>query len=109
MNGYKILETHSFRKFFGKLPTQIKKEFEKKIIKTRENPYGIGKKLKSYKWFRELKNKGYRIYYVVYDNRYIVLFVGGSRKKDQQKMIDLIIADFEQITENIKKDECWKE
>ncbi|MBS3124485.1 hypothetical protein J4437_07715 [Candidatus Woesearchaeota archaeon] len=43
-----------------------------------------------YKWFRELKNDKFRVYYLIYDLQIIVLFVGVSDKKTQQSVINII-------------------
>lgn len=53
------------------------------------DPYTLGKPL-GYKWFRELKNVKYRIYYLVYDKEVVVLFVGVSDKKSQQVVINFV-------------------
>ena len=89
MEKYQLKQTDEFRKEFEKLPNDIKYRFEKQIKKVEQNPYGIGDPL-SYRWFRELKNKKFRLYYLVFEKEVVILFVGVSDKKSQQKVIDMI-------------------
>lgn len=67
----------------------IKERFENQIKKLQENPYALGKPL-GYPWFRELKSDKFRVYYLVYDQMVVVLFVGVSDKKSQQTAINTI-------------------
>ena len=87
--SWELKETDEFQKEFNKLPNEIKARFELQFQKVEENPYGLGKPL-GYKWFRELKNEGYRVYYLIYDTKIIVLFVGVSDKRSQQDIINVI-------------------
>lgn len=89
--AYLLKETEDFEKQFSKLPKDIRLRFEKQFNKLKENPFALGKPLKGYPWFRELKCGVYRVYYLVYESEVIVLFVGVSDKKSQQEMIDFII------------------
>ena len=50
------------------------------------SPY-IGKPL-SYKFFREVRIREKRLYFLVYDNIKIVLLIGITDKKDQQEFIN---------------------
>jgi len=89
MEKYQLKQTDEFKKEFEKLPNDIKYRFEKQIKKVEVNPYGIGKSL-GYRWFRELKNKIYRVYYLVFDKEILVLFVNVSDKKRQKDTLNLI-------------------
>ncbi len=89
MAGYKLKKMDKFEKGFNKLPSDIKFRFEKQFRKLEENPYTIGKPL-GQRWFRELKNRAYRVYYLIYDEMVIVLLVGVSNKKNQKKVIFFI-------------------
>ena len=102
MREFEIIETIAFEKEFNKIPKDIKERFETQIKKLKSNPFAQGKQL-GYKWFRELKNKGYRIYYLVYEKEVVVLFVGVSDKKEQQAMIDFIIKNLKVFKDLIKK------
>lgn len=68
------------------------------------NPFSIGKSL-SYKWFRELKNEGFRVYYLIYEKEIIVLFVGVSDKKSQQRVINIIKNNIKMFQNFIKEKE----
>ncbi|MDP7506790.1 MAG: type II toxin-antitoxin system RelE/ParE family toxin [Candidatus Woesearchaeota archaeon] len=102
MAEYELIETTDFEKSFNKLPIQIKERFKIQFNNLKDDPYSQGKPL-GYKRFRELKNDAYRVYYLVYDNEIIVLFVGVSDKKDQQEVIDVVknnIEVFKNFIEN---------
>lgn len=86
---WELKETEEFIHQYQKLPPSMKTRFEKQFHKVSENPYGIGKPL-GYEWFRELKNDKFRVYYLIYDQQVLVLFVGVSDKNSQQKVIDII-------------------
>jgi len=45
-----------------------------------------------YYWFREKKHKNFRLYYLINEELGRALLVSYSRKKDQQKIIDHVIA-----------------
>ncbi len=103
---WELEETEEFEKQYHKLPPDIKTRFEKQFRKVEENPFGIGKTL-GYPWFRELKNDKFRVYYLVYDQQVIVLFVGVSEKKSQQLAIDIIkhnLVVFKEFIENRRKE-----
>ncbi len=66
MEKRKILRTEKFRRSFKKLPGNIKKGFDKQIKKLEDpevNSYGIGDPL-GYRWFRELKQDKFRLYFI---------------------------------------------
>jgi mRNA-degrading endonuclease RelE of RelBE toxin-antitoxin system len=99
---WELKETNEFEKQYSKLPLDIKDRFEEQFKKVRADPYSIGKTL-GYKWFRELKNEGYRLYYLIYDEQVVVLFVGTSDKKSQQAVITVIKHNLKIFKEFIKK------
>jgi len=85
---YQIFTTKKFDKQFSKLDHQVQREIENEIDQLESNPYS-GKSL-GYKFFREKKIKGYRIYYLIYEEHVVVFVITLSGKKDQQKAIDTI-------------------
>ena len=89
MKNYKIMKTKKFNKQLEKIPLDIKKRFEKQLERVAEDPYNIGKPL-GFKWFRELKNNMYRLYYLIYEEEVVVLLVGVSNKRMQQEYINKI-------------------
>ena len=86
MPRYKLVQTRDFEKEFKKLPEEIKKRFQKQFRRVAQNPYATGKPL-GHKEFRELKNKNFRVYYMIYNTKIIVLLVGASDKKAQKSTI----------------------
>lgn len=98
MQKYRIYEYKKFRKKFKKLPIIIQKRFKKQIEKLKCNPYFIGKPLGD-KDFRELKNKGYRLYYYILNRNIIIILIDISNKKDQQG----IINNFKNVKNNFNK------
>ena len=88
MKEYLIIKTFEFIYFLDALPKDIKQRFVKKIDKIKYNPF-IGKQL-TYKWFRELKIYKFRVYYLIYEEEVMLLFISGSTKKNQQDTINYI-------------------
>jgi len=99
---WELKETNEFGDEYQKLPPDIKDRFETQFSKLRENPYGLGKTL-GYPWFRELKNDIFRVYYLIYDQQVIVLFVGVSAKKNQQMVINSIKNNLKMFKEFVEK------
>lgn len=103
---WELRETDEFEQKFEKLPSDIKERFEEQIKKLQENPYGLGKPL-GYPWFRELRNDKFRVYYLIYDQWVVVLFVGVSNKKNQQAVINIVknnLKIFQEFVEKGQKD-----
>ena len=100
MENYAIKETKEFKKEFKKLPKHIRKRFKRQFRKVLINPYGLGRPLK-FEWFREIKTEGYRVYYLIFDEKITVLFLGVSDKKNQQVVIDGMISNLPQFKEAI--------
>jgi mRNA-degrading endonuclease RelE of RelBE toxin-antitoxin system len=98
---YKVYTTEEFDKVFSKLDADIKKQISKVIDDLEENPFS-GDPL-GYKFFREKKVKGYRIYFLIYEDYLIVFVITISDKKDQQKTIDAIKGLIPYYKEQIKK------
>lgn len=101
---YDLVETKDFNKSFKKLSKEIKKSFENQLKQVKINPFSVGKPLKGRKWFRELKQGKYRLYYLIYDNEIIVLLIDVSNKKLQQETIDFIVEKFNEFKEFIKSE-----
>ena len=77
-----------YAEWFNSLDKSIQLRIEKRIEKLRGGLYGDHKPLQKSE-LSEIRmdfGKGYRIYY--YDiNNVIILFIGGSEKKDQKQVI----------------------
>ncbi|MBW2977141.1 type II toxin-antitoxin system RelE/ParE family toxin [Candidatus Woesearchaeota archaeon] len=98
---FKIFITKEFGKIFDKLDPQIQKQIGREIGQLATNPYS-GKPL-GYKFFREKKVKGYRIYFLIYEEYLVVFIITVSGKKDQQEVINTIKALIPVYREEIKK------
>ncbi len=95
-NSFKIIATKSFLKNISKFLE--KKEFEKfeKFKERLKNYPYLGDSLRV-PFVREFKTEsGKRIYFLVYEEIQIILFVSMSNKKDQNRIIQII---FENLKE----------
>ncbi len=99
---YSIFRTARFdkelMKTFSKVEIEEIEEVEKKQLTV--NPY-IGDPL-GYRFFREKKLKGKRIYFLIYDDMLAVLMVAISDKKTQQATIDEIKNHLKEYYSTIK-------
>ena len=89
----RVLETETFSCLFETLGIEEKDWIKKMIRQLKQNP-GVGKPL-GFKWFREKKFGGKRLYYLVYENSNTVLLVAFGGKKDQQKIISHVLKNRE--------------
>jgi mRNA-degrading endonuclease RelE of RelBE toxin-antitoxin system len=87
MQKYEVYEHIGFRRKFKKLPKEIRERFKKQINKLIIDPYSLAKPLGN-KNFRELKNKGYRLYYYILNKKIIIILINVSNKKNQQEIIN---------------------
>ena len=87
--SYKIYETEGFGEEKDKLEGFEQKRIDKFSLKLKENPYQ-GDPLR-YKWFREKRINGKRVYFLIFDDLTAVLFVAISDKKTQQETIDSVL------------------
>ena len=74
--------------WFNELDTSIQVRVNKRVKKLSEGIYGDHKKLQKSE-LSEIRmdfGKGYRIYYYDLDDR-LIIFIAGSNKKDQKKVI----------------------
>ena len=97
-----VFETQTFSKLYDSLDKD-EREWIKKIIKQLKENYAVGKPLR-FDWFREKKYKDKRLYYLVYKNLNRVLLVAFGKKKDQQKIIEHVLANrdkYKKIVEGI--------
>ena len=93
MKSYEVYATDSFWEDYYKLSKMEQKRVDKIRDQLKINPYS-GKPL-GYKFFREKRFDGKRLYYLVYDNYVIVFVVAISDKKTQQTTINVIKRMFE--------------
>ncbi|HLC57639.1 MAG TPA: type II toxin-antitoxin system RelE/ParE family toxin [Candidatus Nanoarchaeia archaeon] len=98
---YKVYTTDEFDRLFAKLDNSLQKQIEKEIEQLETNPYA-GRPL-GYRFFREKRVKGYRFYYLIYEEYVVVFVITLSDKKEQQKMIDAIKSLIPYYREEIRK------
>ena len=96
-----VLETETFSQLFETLEKE-EKEWIKKIIKQLEENSAIGKPLR-FKWFREKKFGGKRLYYLVYEKRNSALLVAFGTKKEQQKIICHVLQNKEKYKKLVEE------
>jgi len=93
--------TEEFEKSFRKtIPLSMQDQLWSRIRKLEENPY-IGKPL-GHIDLRELKADKFRIYFMIYKEKVLVLLVGVSDKKQQQMAIDTIKRNKHLLDEFVK-------
>jgi len=97
----KVLETETFSRLFETLEIE-EKEWIKKVIQQLEENATVGKPLR-FKWFREKKLGGKRLYYLVYKKSNSVLLVAFGAKKEQQKMISHILQNKEKYKKLVEE------
>ena len=90
---YEIRTTAEFWTDYEKLSKSEQERIDKVKEQLKTNPY-VGKPL-GYKFFREKRVDGKRLYYLVYEDVIVVLLVTLSDKKAQQATIDAIKRAFE--------------
>ncbi len=99
---YTVFRTERFdrelEKRFSKAEIEEVEKFERKHLT--ENPY-VGDPL-GYKFFREKKLGGKRVYFLIYDDLNAVLMVAVSDKKTQQATIDEIKYHLDEYYEVIR-------
>ena len=89
--------------WFNNLDKSVQVRVNKRVKKLREGIYGDHKPLKKSE-LSEIRmdfGKGYRIYYYDLDNA-IILFVAGSEKKDQKKVVQQANIYFDDYIERTK-------
>ena len=88
---YKVIVTKVYLSQAKKTLSPTERETARNVFRDvlRRNPLTFGDPI-SFKFFREFRIEGKRIFYLVYKDYTIVLVVGTSKKKNQQKIINSI-------------------
>ena len=86
---FKVFTLKRFDREKECLQKDEQEQIEKLFLQLKENPY-VGDSIR-FRFFREKRIKGKRVYYLVYDDLLSVLLVGISDKKSQKETIDRII------------------
>lgn len=104
--AYAVYTTKRFDKESDKLSGDEQNKIHKIFLQLKENPY-VGDQIR-YRFFREKRLNGKRIYYLVYDDLKAVLLIATSTKKTQDKTIDNAVKYFKEyrlyVEELLKKD-----
>ncbi len=101
MNSYDVYTTDDFDFEYYSLEKSEQERIDKLFIKLKDNPY-VGDPLK-YKYFREKRINGKRVYFLIFDDLNAVLFVAFSDKKTQQETIDAVIDKIDQFKNYLKE------
>lgn len=91
--AYEVYETDTFSQIYETLEKDEQEWINKIKLQLKENPE-VGKPIK-FSWFREKKFKNKRLYYLIYKDLNRVLIVSFGSKKEQQKIIDFILANLD--------------
>ena len=100
MSYYGVYTTKGFDEEVDKLEKIEQERINKLFPKLKENPY-VGDPLR-YKFFREKRINGKRVYFLVFDDLIAVLFVAVSDKKTQQETIDSVLDKLIQFKDYLK-------
>ena len=101
--AYKIYTTEEFNKDFNKLSSQERIRANKILKQLKEKGDEVGKPLSGLAFFREKKFNGNRLYYLVYDELFIILAIAISDKKAQQATINRILLDLVEYHQYVHK------
>ena len=99
MGGYTIYATESFKKLYETLDRSEQIWIEKIKKQLEENPTG---KILHFGWLREKRYLNKRLYFLVDEENNKILFVAFASKKEQQKIIDFIIANKGEFLEYLR-------
>ena len=98
---YSVYTTKNFDKEFIKLSQEEQDRIQKIFHQVRGNPYA-GDQLQI-KILREKRLREKRVYYLVFDDLNVVLFVATGNKKAQQKTINYIIKYINEYRDYLKE------
>ena len=100
---YRIFTTEEFDRDFNKLDKSEQERVNKIMKQLKDNGDNVGKPLSGLNFFREKKFGGKRIYFLVYNDVFVVLNLAISDKKTQQATINRILLDLEHYQEHVCK------
>ena len=101
INMFRVYTTASFDRVFSRLSSKEQNIVKKLFTQVRNQPF-VGKPL-GFRFLREKKVKGKRVYFLVYEDLLIVLLVAISDKKGQQETIDRIKLRLQAFKEFVKR------
>jgi len=92
--SYDVYLTETFNELYHSLDKNEKNWIENIITKLKENPAG---KPLHFNWFREKRYLNKRLYYLIDEDSKRILVVAFATKKDQQKVINFIIKNMQDL------------
>ncbi|HLD97681.1 MAG TPA: hypothetical protein VI934_05050 [Candidatus Nanoarchaeia archaeon] len=99
MTNYDVYATESFKKLYSTLDRSEQIWIEK--MKKQLEDYPTGKPL-HYDWFREKKYLNKRLYFLIDETTKKILFTAFASKKEQQKTINFVIANKEELLNHLR-------
>ena len=84
---YKLLFDKRFERDYRKLDKSLQIEGDKKLLRLKEDPRGMGKPLKFFPNLYEIYLRMYRIYYIVEESEIRVLVLAVEHKDEQEKYL----------------------
>ena len=101
MPNYRVFVSETLDKKIKKFAPNLKERLEKLKKSLEENPF-TGKPLK-HDYLREKKWGPFRIYYLIVKDLLIVFLLEFSDKKDQQRIINDILFNLNEIVSEIRR------
>ena len=92
--NYQVYATNTFEELFPTLDWSEQLWIEKIKEKLEENPTG---KILHFNWFREKKYLNKRLYFLIDEETKKILLVAFASKKEQQKVIDFIMVNMQEL------------
>jgi len=102
MSKFDVYDVPTFEKLVQKMLSKSETKDLNSFIEKLKNGKLSGKRL-TYEFLREKKIGGKRIYFLIYHDIYIILFVSISSKKAQKSTIRLIKKEFPYYKKYVQK------
>lgn len=99
---FRVFTTREFDVDFSKLDSSSKNKVKKIMMQLKEKGDSVGKPL-GRRYFREKKFGNQRLYFLVYHKYMMVLAVGISNKKMQQKTINKILLELKEYEKYVRE------
>ncbi len=96
MTGFRVFLTEPVEKAIAKLDKSEQERVEKILAQLYEKGGQVGKPLSGFRFLREKKFNGKRLYYFVYEQWSVILVAAISDKKAQQATISQILLESRQ-------------
>lgn len=100
MAKYTVYATDTFKKLYYALDKNEQIWIEKIKKSLEESPTG---KILHFSWFREKKYLNKRLYFLIDEDSKKILFVSFASKKEQQEVIDFIMANMKEFLDYLRR------